>query len=139
MSSAVRPIWRARTLLGNRLIIRVTTHAIAGAITTVASVPSFASSRRSPLNARLETRSETVKPIPAHAPAATSTGPLISARGPWRAGRDAIHEPAKIPIGLPTTYPKRIPSVIGEETASLISLPVRWIPALASANNGTIT
>ena len=82
---------------------------------------------------------ETVKPIPAHAPAAISTGPLISARGPCRAGRDASQEPAKMPIGLPTTYPIRIPSVIGEEMASLISLPVRWIPALASANSGTIT
>ena len=47
------------------------------------------------MNARLETKSETVKPIPAHAPATTSTGPLIRARGPWRTGRDAIQEPLK--------------------------------------------
>ena len=102
MSSAVRPICRARRLLGRRLIIRVTAHATRGASTTVASAPSFASSRCSPLNARLDTRMETVKPIPAQAPAAISTGPLISARGPWRAGRVASQEPAKMPIGLPT-------------------------------------
>ncbi len=77
--------------------------------------------------------------MPAHAPATTSTGPLSGERGPCRAGRDAIHEPENTPIGLPTTYPSRIPHVIGEETASLSNAPVRWIPALASANSGTIT
>ena len=102
MSSAVRPICRARRLLGRSRIIRVTTQATSGAITTVASAPSFASSRRSPVNAMLETRMETVKPIPAHTPAAISTGPLIRARGPWRAGRVASQEPVKMPIGLPT-------------------------------------
>ena len=37
------------------------------------------------------------------------------------------------------TYPNRIPSVIGDLTASPSSCPLRWIPALASANSGTMT
>ena len=84
---------------------------------------SRASPRRADaVKARLETSSDTVKPMPAHAPAATSTGSAIGERGPWSAGREAIQEPANIPIGLPTTYPTRIPSVIGEVTASLEEL-----------------
>ena len=69
----------------------------------LASTPSFASSSRSPLNARLEISSETVNPIPAtHAPPA-STGQLIGGRGPWSTGRDAIQVAPRIPTGLPTT------------------------------------
>jgi hypothetical protein len=91
------------------------------------------------LKASVETSSETVKPIPAQQPAARSTGSLIGERGPCRAGREAIQEPVNTPIGLPMTYPSRMPQVIGEDTAALISVPVTWMPALASANSGTIT
>ncbi len=89
---------------------------------TVHSVPSLASSSAMPLNARLETSSDTVKPMPAHAPAVSSTGSLIGERGPCSAGREAIQEPVNTPIGLPTTYPSRIPHVIGEVTAALSSV-----------------
>ena len=139
MSSAVRATWRARSASGSFLIRRVKAQATAGATNTVQSAPSFASSSSVPVKARLETSSETVKPMPAQAPAVSSTGSLIGERGPCSAGRDAIHEPVNTPIGLPTTYPSRIPHVIGEEIASLISFEVMWIPALASANSGTIT
>ena len=124
MSSAVRATWRARSPSGSFLISRVKAHATAGATTTVHSVPSLASSSAMPLNARLDTSSDTVKPMPAQAPAVSSTGSLIGERGPCSAGRDAIHEPVNTPIGLPTTYPSRIPHVIGEPTASLKSFEV---------------
>jgi hypothetical protein len=41
------------------------------------------------------------------------------------------------PIGLPTTYAARMPSVIGEMNARSTSPALTWIPALASANSGT--
>ncbi len=124
MSSAVRATCRARSASGSRLTIRVSTHATAGATTTVQSVPSLASSSSMPWKARRETSSDTVKPMPAQAPAVRSTGSLIGERGPCSAGRDAIQEPVNTPIGLPTTYPSRIPHVIGDETAELMSFDV---------------
>ena len=139
MSAEVRATWRARTVSGSFLIRRVNAQATAGATTTVQRVPSLASSSSMPLNARLDTSSDTVNPMPAQAPAVSSTGSLIGERGPCSAGRDAIHDPANTPIGLPTTYASRIPHVIGEVTAWLRRLEVMWIPALASANSGTIT
>ena len=56
-----------------------------------------------PVNARLAISSETVKPMPAQAPPPSSIGPLSGGRGPCSPGRDASHEPAKMPIGLPKT------------------------------------
>src|SRR5450755_2055275 len=130
---------RARTVLGSRLMALVAAHPINGARTTEPSAPSLASSSRSPVKARLEISSETVKPIPAQAPPAASTGPLTGERGPWRAGREASHVPPQMPTGLPSTYPTMIPSVIGDAIASPSSLLLRWMPALANANSGTIT
>ncbi len=103
MSSAVPAIWRARTLAGRRLTTCSTDHASAGASTTEPSAPSFASSRRCPLNARLEISSETVKPMPANAPPAASSGELSGERGPRTAGREASQEAPAIPSGLPAT------------------------------------
>ena len=80
MSSAVPPIWRARSDAGSRATTRVTAQPTVGATITEASAPSLASSRRSPEKAMLEISSETVKPIPAKAPAATSSGPLNGER-----------------------------------------------------------
>ena len=80
-----------------------------------------------------------MNPIPATVPPAISEGQPTSGRGPRSAGRVAIHEAATIPTGLPTTYPTRMPSVIGEPNASPSSPPVTWIPALASAKTGTTT
>jgi hypothetical protein len=91
------------------------------------------------VKARLDISSETVKPIPATAPAAASSGPLTGGRGPCNDGRDAIHEAPVIPSGLPTMYPRRMPSVIGDLRASPISVPVMCTPPFASANSGTIT
>ena len=56
------------------------------------SAPSLASSSRTPVKARLEISSETVKPIPAQAPPTSSTGGLIGERGPCSAGREASHD-----------------------------------------------
>ena len=47
--------------------------------------------------------------------------------------------PPTIPIGLPSTYPATIPSVIGEPTASASRSPSTWMPAFESANSGAIT
>ena len=44
-----------------------------------------------------------------------------------------------IPTGLPSAAPNRIPSVIGELNALARKLLSIAMPALASANNGTIT
>ena len=44
-----------------------------------------------------------------------------------------------MPIGLPSTYPKKIPSVIGDVAASPSSWPSMWMPAFASAKSGTMT
>ena len=103
MSSAVPAICRARTLAGRRLTTRSTAHANSGASTTEPSAPSLASSRRCPLKARLEISSETVKPMPAKAPPAASSGGLRGERGPCTAGREASHEAPAIPTGLPST------------------------------------
>jgi hypothetical protein len=102
MSIAVRPICRARTADGSRRTIAKIAHPTTGATTTVASVPRRASSSCSPVNAMLEINSETVKPIPAQAPAPTSNGLLSGDRGPCNTGRDASQEPPNTPIGLPT-------------------------------------
>ena len=110
MSSAVRPIWRARTALGQLPDQRGSRPSHRGRHhhgAERAQLRLVERARR--VNARLETSSETVKPIPAHAPAASSTGPLIGDRGPCSAGRDAIQEPANTPIGLPTTYAEQDP------------------------------
>jgi hypothetical protein len=49
------------------------------------------------------------------------------------------HETPAIPTGLPTRYPNRIPSVIGEVEARARKPESIAIPALASANSGTTT
>ena len=103
MSSAVRPIWRARIASGRRRTTASAAHATAGARITEPSTPSLAWERCSPPNARLAISSETVNPMPAQAPPTASSGPLTGARGPCRAGREANHEPANTPTGLPTT------------------------------------
>ena len=86
---------------GDGVTARSASHASAGASTTVASAPSFASASRSPLKARLEISSDTVNPIPAHAPAAVRRGGLSGERGPCSWGREAIQVPAAMPTGLP--------------------------------------
>ena len=70
-----------------------------------------------PVNASVAIRIETVKPIPAIAPPASTephpTGGLI--RPPL--SLVTSHVAPLIPTGLPTTYPTMIPSVIGEPYA----------------------
>ena len=77
--------------------------------------------------------------MPAMAPPPSSEAQLSEGRGPRRAGREAIKEAPRMPSGLPSTYPNRIPSVIGDPTAFPIRPPLKWTPALASANSGTNT
>ncbi len=102
MSSAVPAICRARTLAGSRLNERSTAQPTAAPARTEPSAPSLASSSRSPVKARLAISSETVKPIPANAPPAASSGGLSGERGPCSAGREASHEAPAMPSGLPT-------------------------------------
>jgi hypothetical protein len=43
-----------------------------------------------------------------------------------------------MPTGLPSRYPNRIPSVIGEPKACERKSPLIAMPTLQSANSGTI-
>ena len=75
-------------------------HVNSGASTSVHNTASFASSSVTPVKARFEISSETVKPIPAQVPAANRIGPLISGRGPCSAGREASQLPSDDPDRL---------------------------------------
>ena len=55
-----------------------------------------------------------------------------------RLSRVTNHVEPAIPIGFPATYATMIPSVTGEAYACAKKWPLTAIPALASANSGTI-
>ena len=105
-----------------------------------ASTPSLASSSCWPSKARLEISSETVNPIPATVAAPDDHRPAQRAAqtrepGPRREPRRA-DDPERLADHVRRTT---IPSVIGDENAPPSSWPFTWMPALASANSGTIT
>jgi hypothetical protein len=70
------------------------------------------------------------------APPSTWPGPTPRGKRPSPRPTAARQAP---PISFPTASPATTPQVTGEETASLSTPPRRSIPALASANIGTIT
>ena len=86
----------------------------------------------------LEISSETVKPMPATVPPPAFTGQLSARRTRRRDNRQASQVAPTMPSGLPSTYPKKMPSVTGDDIASPSSELSTWMPALASANSGTI-
>ena len=118
---------------------RTATHTSTGETTAVARMPTLACSSSAPSNASVATSSETVKPMPADAAATASAGQVIVRRAPPSAGRVASQAAPMMPSGLPTTYAARMPSVTGDVTAADSRSPSSWMPALASANSGTIT
>ncbi len=80
-----------------------------------------------------------MKPIPAIVPPPATAAQPTGGRSRRRLSRVSSHELPRIPTGFPTTYPKKIPSVIGDETAWPRKAPSTTMPAFASANSGTIT
>ena len=80
-----------------------------------------------------------MKPIPAAVPAKATAPQPTGGRNRRRLSTDSSHEPPTIPIGLPTTYPIVIPSVIGEVYAVARKLGLIAIPVFDNANSGTIT
>ena len=94
-------IWRARTDSGSLAIARKTAQLMSVARIAAPSTPSFASSSARPSKAIVEISSETVNPMPATAPPPASTGQLTGGRSP--PSREPSHDPATMPIGLPST------------------------------------
>ena len=84
-------------------------------------------------------RMETVKPIPAMVPTPVTAAQPTGGRSRPRLSRVSSQDAPAMPAGLPATYPIRMPSVIGEAYARARKLPLSTIPALASANSGTMT
>jgi hypothetical protein len=83
-------------------------------------------------------KSDTVKPIPAIAPAPESATQPIGGRNRLPPSLVTSNDPASTPIGLPTTEPIKIPSVMGEVKAVARKRPLIGVPALARANGGTM-
>jgi hypothetical protein len=83
--------------------------------------------------------SETVKPIPAIVPTPAIVAHPTGGCSLPRLSLVASHEEPRTPTGFPTTYPNRIPSVIGDLKARARKAPSSVIPAFASANRGTMT
>ncbi len=128
-SSAATAAWTARN----------TSQVSADATTTADSRPSFASASCGPSNANVAISNETVKPMPAIVPLPTTAGPAdLRPEPPAGEPGRAARTPPITATGLPTTYPTRMPSVIGEVYAWPRKSRSIGMPALARPNNGTI-
>ena len=125
--------------LGSRSAARKRTQLNTDAPNAAVSTPSLACSSWTPRKASVATSNDTVKPIPAAVPANPTAPQPTGGRNRPRLNTDSSHEPPRIPIGLPTTYPIAIPSVIGEVYAVARKLPLITIPVFDNANSGTIT
>ncbi len=120
-------------------MIRKTTQVAADAMAAAARTPIFASARWSPSKASVAIRNETVNPMPAIVPLpATEAQPTAGCTRPCVI-RAIAQDAETTATGLPTTYPRTMPSVIGEVTARRRNSSSTTTPALASANSGTIT
>ncbi len=106
---------------------------------TADSTPTLASASASPWKASEAISSETVKPTPAMAPVPATAAQPMGGRTRPRLIQVTTAAPAPVPIGLPTTYATRMPSVIGDVNASARKWPVITTSALARANSGTMT
>ena len=80
-----------------------------------------------------------MNPIPAIVPPPTTAAQPTGGRRRRPVNRVASQQTPAIPTGLPTTYPKNMPSVTGDVTAAARRSPSMRTPMLASANSGTIT
>ncbi len=94
---------RARERCGSSDVARKTSQASNDAPRAALSTPIFASSRSAPVNASVAISSDTVKPMPAMAPApATEAQPTGGrTRPPLR--RVTSHAAPRMPAGLPAT------------------------------------
>src|SRR5262245_62427338 len=86
--------------------------------------PTLASSSCAPWKASVEIRMDTVKPTPATVPPPTTATQPTGGEIRPRLRRVTSHEAPTMPIGLPTTYPNRIPRVIGEVNARARNPPL---------------
>ena len=107
--------------------------------TAALSTPSLASSSRSPVNASVAIRIDTVNPMPAIVPPPTTAAHPTGGRSRPRLTTVTSHAVPATPIGLPTTYPIRMPSVMVDVNARERKARLISMPAFASANSGTIT
>ena len=86
----------------------------------------------------MATSSDTVNPMPAIVPPpATASQPTGGRRRP-RLSRVTSQDTPTMPTGLPTRYPSAMPSVTGEVYAAARKPGLITMPALHSANSGTI-
>ena len=114
MTSEVPSSAWSRRRQGSPCTTRNTSQVSNDAPSAADKMPSFASARVSPDNASEAISSETVNPIPATAPTpVTAPHPTGGVTRP-RVSRASSHAMPHVPIGLPTRYPIRIPSVTGE-------------------------
>ena len=110
-----------------------------GERTAVASTPTFASLEQRALERERGDQQRDREPDAGGRGATARAGQVIVSRAPPSTGRVASHAAPMMPSGLPTTYAAMIPSVTGDVTAADSRSPSSWMPALASANSGTIT
>ena len=92
-----------RRRLGRSAVARNTSQVRSDAQSAAESTPSFASSRRTPLNACVAISSEIVKPMPATVPAPATAAQPTGGRSRPRLSRVTSQEVPVIPIGLPAT------------------------------------
>src|SRR5918996_2421567 len=137
-SAGVSPAFR-RADFGVRSIARQIAHASSAAATAAARMPTLASSRSSPSKASSAMKRESVNPIPASAAAANANGSsTVGGKRPSR-GCAATRVVSPTPRNLPTTSPRKTPSVSGEVTARERSSRSIATPAFARAKSGTMT
>ena len=130
---------RRRHCFGSRSVARKSVQVVTDATRAALSTPSLASSSRAPWKASVAIRIETVKPMPAIAPPPATAAQPTGGRSRPRLIRVTSQALPTTPIGLPATYPTRIPSVIGDVNAWRRNPAESGMPAFASANSGTIT
>ena len=88
---------------GSFAVARKSTHVKSAAASAALKIPSFASSSWPPSKASVETRSATVKPIPAIVPPpATAAQPTGGCTRP-RLNRVTSQDEPRMPSGFPTT------------------------------------
>ncbi len=129
---------RIRIRFGSRLVTLNTAQVSAAATIAAASTPALAWASCSPWKASEATSRDTVTPMPAIVPAPTTDAQPAGGRILPRLAVVTSQAAPAVPIGLPATYPARMPSVSGEVNARARNAPLITSPALASANNGTI-
>src|SRR5450755_3399391 len=114
MISAVPSTARARSRAGSIAVVRNTTQVTPQDSAAAVSTPTLAYWSCSPVKARVAISRDTVKPIPAMVPPPATVAQPTGGRSTPRLILVTNHDPATMPTGFPSTYPTRMPTVIGE-------------------------